>query len=196
MPTAPPGGTRRQDTTEQKLRDAIHTAAGLTAADRWVFDTLLWMADFGTAHLPDRFAPRSLKELAAKSFVSQRQVKYSLDHLQRHGWVERYRHFTDEGIGGRGHPTRYVLKAGISCDCPKGKGGTRCPVPEPKEGNGCTGKGAGVDPVSAGQAPDSAGKARGRGSKGWDGKPEYKGGPVSWEPEVENLDDFLNGSDR
>ena len=116
----------RQDTNEQKLRDAIHTATGLTVlADRWVFDTLLWTADFGTAFLPDRFQPRSLLQLAEKSFVSARQLKYSLDHLQRHGWLERHRVFSDTGIGGRGKPTRYVL-----CPRPVLRLQTGQPVPQ------------------------------------------------------------------
>jgi hypothetical protein len=70
---------------------AIVAASGLTTADRWVFTVLLTMADFGTAHLPERFQPRSIAELAKKCNVSARQVNYSVGHLQRHGWLERHR---------------------------------------------------------------------------------------------------------
>ena len=171
----------RQDTNEQRLRDAIHTATGLTLADRWVFDTLLWMADYGTAFLPDRFQPRSLAQLAGKSFVSARQVKYSLSHLQRHGWLERHRVISETGIGGRGNRTRYVLCAGRSCDC---KGGTQCTVPAGKQGSQCTGNRAESPHVAAGQAPDAAGRAVAgevREGKPWrDEQGDYTGGPVTW----------------
>ena len=44
-------------------------------------------------------------------------LKRTLSHLQRHGWIQRHRHITDNGIGGRGHPTRYQLEVGTDCNC-------------------------------------------------------------------------------
>jgi hypothetical protein len=165
---------KRQGTHEQELRTGIVAASGLTIADRWIFTVLTTMADWGTAKLPDRFAPRSLAELAAKCNVSERQVKYSLGHLQRHGWVERYRNITEKGIGGRGHPTRYVLLMGRDCDCKTGQSvhssgeiaGTECP-----------GKGAEAVAVDAGQPGESAGVAV-MGEEGW---AAFARRPSSWD---------------
>jgi hypothetical protein len=172
----------RRDSQEYKLRIAIDKAAGITLADYRVFNHLLNVADFATARLPDPFQPRSLTALADDCHVSMSQVKYSVGHLQRHGWLERHRNITDKGIGGRKHPTRYVLKLGRDCDCKTGqpvagsrkKGGSECPINRPQE-----------VAISAGQVPVPAGRAVAGGKGGekpWrDAEGNYLGGPVSWD---------------
>jgi hypothetical protein len=166
-----PQETRRQQ-REQKLRDAIHTAAGFTLADRWLFTTFLWIADFGTANLPPRFQPRSAADLAKRSHMSARQVKYSLSHLEQHGWIVRTRFTETAGApGGRSHPTHYTLLQGADCDC---KQGSQCTVPAPRMSpesvqalhsssgeacSECTGNCAEGACVCAGQDADSAGRA-------------------------------------
>jgi hypothetical protein len=109
---------KRHDTREQELWAAV-LAAEMTPSDFRVYVTLLKIADFGTAEIPDRFQPRSLIKLAQMCHISLAGVKRSVSHLQRHGWLERHRNLTSAGIGGRGHPTRYRLLAGRDCDCPK-----------------------------------------------------------------------------
>jgi DNA-binding MarR family transcriptional regulator len=174
----------RRESREYKLRMAIDKAAGITLADFRVFNHLLNVADFSTSFLPDRFQPRSLKTLAADCHVSVSQVKYSVGHLQRHGWLLRHRNLTDQGIGGRGHPTRYVLEIGHDCDCKSGqpvagsrkKGATECPAKGPQEAT----VSAGHPPVSAGRAV-AGGKREGRRKPWIDEHGDYTGGPVAWE---------------
>jgi predicted transcriptional regulator len=165
--------TPRQQTREQELWDAI-LGAELTPADFRVYVTLLKLADFGTAEIPDRFQPRSLIKLAERCHVSLATVKRSVGHLQRHGWLERHRNITESGIGGRGHPTRYKLLLGQDCTC---KGAQIEPVPSKKQAqfeprNRLTGA-----DVSAGRRPVVAERA----VRGEEVMGEYLGGPVSWE---------------
>lgn len=158
----------RQQTREQELWDAI-LGAEVTPSDFRVYVTLLKLADFGTAEIPDRFQPRSLVKLAERCHISLAGTKRSVSHLQRHGWLERHRNLTATGIGGRGHPTRYKLLIGRDCDCQKRAHGE--PVPVEKE--------AQAEPinrltsltVSAGQEPRGDERAVRRG-EGWGGWPE------------------------
>lgn len=104
-------------TREMELKAAI-LAAKLTSSDFRVYMTLLSIAEFKTAEIPDKFQPRSLVKLAEKCRVSYRTLCYSLSHLQMHGWLERDRDISENGtIGGRGHATRYGLLLGQDCDC-------------------------------------------------------------------------------
>ena len=102
----------------QELFDAI-IGAEVTPSDFRVFVTLLKTADYGPADIPLRFQPRSVVKLAGRCHISVAGVKRSLDHLERHGWIKRRRHFAERGIGGRGHPTTYELLRGQDCDCKK-----------------------------------------------------------------------------
>lgn len=170
---------------------AIVAATGLTLADRWVFTVLLTTADWGTAFLPDRFQPGSLIKLAEKCQVSKATVKRSVGHLQRHGWLERHRNLTDNGIGGRGHPTRYVLNLGRSCDCSKGAHSE--PVSEQKGAHDEPGKGLRGTRVSAGQVPVSTGRAVAGGSREGKAETEYRGGPVSWDQD--DVDEWMSQQD-
>jgi|ERR1022692_652848 hypothetical protein len=76
-------------------------------------------AQWVTAQIQERWRPRSLAELAAQCDMSKSTLALSLNHVQRHGWVLRHRHLTDEGVGGRGNVTTYQLEVGADCDCPK-----------------------------------------------------------------------------
>jgi len=157
--------TPRQLTREQELWDAI-LGAEVTPSDFRVYVTLLKMADFGTAEIPDRFQPRSLVKLAERCHISLAGVKRSVGHLQRHGWLERHRNLTPSGIGGRGHPTRYKLLAGRDCDCQKQAHSEPVPVEkeaQPEPINRLT-----TPVVSAGQEPRGDERAVRRGKGGWD----------------------------
>ena len=140
--------TPRQQTREQELWDAI-LGAEVTPSDFRVFVTLLRLADYGTAEIPDRFQPRSLVKLAERCHISLAGVKRSVGHLQRHGWLERHRNLTASGIGGRGHPTRYKLMIGRDCDCKKAAQPE--PVPDEKQAQAEPINRLTAVPVSAGQ---------------------------------------------
>jgi hypothetical protein len=169
----------KQLTREQELRAAI-SKAFLPPRDYRIFMALFDRAEWGTAAIRDRFQPRSLKELAEWSRMSLANVKRGVGHLGRHGWIERHRHVSENGIGGRGHPTRYVLSNGQDCDCKPAQS-------EPVSSR----KAAQIEPrnrlrtcdVSAGQPPVPAKSVRDEGRVG-EGSPkaEYQGGPVPWVP--------------
>jgi hypothetical protein len=155
----------RELTREEELWAAI-MKADITPSDFRVYVTLLKKANFGTAEIPPAFQPRSLERLAAWSFVSLASVKRSVGHLQRHGWLERDRHITAAGIGGRGHPTHYRLLTGRGCDCQKA---AQCePVRRKKVAQPDTVKGPITPPVTAGQTPvsDERDAARGKVERG------------------------------
>lgn len=159
-------------------------AANVTPSDFRLYMTLLSMADSDspTAEIPARFQPRSIIRLAEKCHLSEAAAKRSLNHLQRHGWIERVRQFVGNGIGGRGNRTMYVLCLGHDCDC---KAAQREPVSAPDKGAQpepvTRKKGAQADSinrltaprVSAGQAPRCAegGREGGEIEGGW---PEVK----------------------
>ena len=153
-------------TREQELKAAIDKA-DVTPSDFRIFVTLLWLSDFGTAEIPDRFQPRSLVKLAEHCHISLAGTKRSISHLQRHGWIERHRNVTEAGIGGRGHGTRYKLLVGHDCDCKQAHA-------EPLSAR----KQAQAEPInrlttlcsSAGQRALPAERAV-RGEKGWGGWP-------------------------
>lgn len=155
----------RQLTREEEVWAAI-MKADITPSDFRVYVTLLRKANFVTAEIPDHFQPRSLERLAALCFISLAGVKRSVGHLQRHGWLERDRHITDCGIGGRGHRTRYKLLIGRDCDCPKAAQGE--PVSRKKAAQPDTVKGLITPSVAAGQRPvsDERDAARGKVQKG------------------------------
>lgn len=106
----------KPQTRETELKAAI-IDADLPPRDLKVFMVLMKRATWVTATIPDKFQPRSLDELARWCHMSRANVARSLSHLQQHGWVERRRYVTENGIGGRGHPTRYQLALGRDCDC-------------------------------------------------------------------------------
>jgi hypothetical protein len=142
-------------TRESELKAAI-IDADLPPRDLKVFMVLMKRATWVTAKIRDEFQPRSLEELARWAHMSTANVKRSLSHLQRHGWVERYRHVTDKGIGGRGHPTHYQLGRGHDCDCRARKGAQPEPVLAEKGAQDCTIKGLKAKDVSTGQSQVSA----------------------------------------
>jgi hypothetical protein len=168
-------------TREQELWDAI-LAADITPSDFRVYVTLLKIADFGTAAGPERFQPRSLVKLAQRCHISLAGVKRSVGHLQRHGWLERYRNITDAGIGGRGHPTQYKLLIGRDCDCKQAHGE---PVKQGKQAQADTGNrltGARVSARRGGfPAEGDVRGGKGEGRPWRDARGDYTGGPVSWE---------------
>ena len=123
-----PAKPERVRDREHELEDAI-CAADLPARDYRIYRTLLRRVDWKVAVIPDRFQPRSLKELAAWARTSKANLALGLNHLERHGWIERYRNISDRGIGGRGRGTRYGLQVGRDCDCAKGSD------PEPDKGS-------------------------------------------------------------
>jgi predicted transcriptional regulator len=152
---------RQPATREEELKAAIE-AAGLPARDYRVYYALLKRAEWKTAVIRDQFQPRSLADLARLAHMSEANVKRSLNHLQRHGWLLRHRHFSDRGIGGRGHATSYQLENGKDCDCPKGAqaepvSADKGAHDEPRKGlsNGCNAAGQG--PVSAKSVSDVVG---------------------------------------
>lgn len=174
----------RQVTRETELKAAV-LDADIPTRDLKLYMVLMKRAQWNTAKILDQFQPRSLEELAAWARMSKANVARSLNHLQRHGWVQRYRHLTDRGIGGRGHPTHYQLDRGRDCDCkakakqaastllpgqdsPKGepdpaKGSQDEPVYGGKASQKCAIKGLKSDQISAGQALVSAKSVRDEG---------------------------------
>jgi DNA-binding MarR family transcriptional regulator len=156
---------RQPATREQELRDAIEKA-DLPARDYRVYRALSARAEWKSVVIRDKFQPRSLAELAAWSRMSRANVARALNHLQRHGWLQRHRHFSDKGIGGRGHATRYQLEHGKDCDClpAVSRAAPKESQPEPlsadKESQAELGKGLRTCHVTAGQAPGSAKSVR------------------------------------
>jgi predicted transcriptional regulator len=146
-------------TRESELKAAI-IKANLPPRDFKVYMVLMDRAQWGTAKIADKFQPRSLQELARRGNMSEANVKRSLNHLQRHGWVKRYRHLTGKGIGGRGHPTRYQLEHGRDCDCRNEKGAQHELVSGEKGAQDCTIKGLKSEDIAAGQARVSAKSVR------------------------------------
>lgn len=110
------GSAGKFETRENKLRRRIEES-GLPAREFRIFSVLLRKEDWTAGKILDRFQPRSLEALARECHVSKATLCRGLSHLQRHGWVERFRHVSEKGIGGRGHFTRYVLLDGKDCDC-------------------------------------------------------------------------------
>lgn len=111
---------RSQPTQEQLLARAIDKAR-MPAYDYRVFRALFRRAAWGSAIIPAKFQPRSLKVIARDAQCSEATVKRALRHLERHGWVVRAR----DAFKGRGHSTTYGLTVGEDCDCFSGR-------PEPK----------------------------------------------------------------
>jgi hypothetical protein len=85
-------------------------ASNLAASDKAVYRLLLDKADYRTAELPARFAPRQAV-IARETSLSLRQVKYATGHLRRHGWL------TAKGKTAPGRTLEYSLAAGLPCDC-------------------------------------------------------------------------------
>jgi hypothetical protein len=85
--------------------------SGLSACDRGTFRCLLGDSNYATAELAARFTPTQ-KEIARDIGFTVRQVRRSLRHLERHGWLTVY-----GTAGGRGNTRRYVLALGSACDC-------------------------------------------------------------------------------
>lgn len=152
----------RQDSREWQLRCAIHRAKGLTTSDRWVYDTLLWMSNWSTSYLPPEFQPKGVAALATITMsVSERQVNYSLSHLELHGWVVR-----DRKPLGRGHTTRYAVELGKDCDC---KSVQPLQTSEAEVCSDCTEKCAEPPPEPAGQTTLSSDREAVTGGEGWEG---------------------------
>ena len=158
--------TSRKDSREWQLRCAIHRAKGLSTADRWLYDTLLWMSNWSTSILPTEFQPKSVAALAAATeSVSVRQANYSLNHLELHGWVKRERKSL-----GRGRNTFYTVELGTDCEC---KVRRDCTHKRDEACNDCTEKCA--EPVGepAGQPAVPADREAVTGEVRW-------GGPGGW----------------
>jgi hypothetical protein len=92
-----------------ELDDAID-ASNMPASDRAVYKARLKRADYGTGDLPRQFTDKQAT-VARKTGVSLRQVQYAERHLERHGW------FQISGTTGPGKTRRYLLTAGLNCDC-------------------------------------------------------------------------------
>jgi hypothetical protein len=93
-----------------QLADAIGES-NLPASDKAVFRFLLDKADYRTAELPAKFTPTQ-RAIGRKTSHSLRQVRYSLTHLGRHGWVAA------GAAEGDGRRHTYTLSCGCACDCP------------------------------------------------------------------------------
>jgi hypothetical protein len=93
-----------------QLQKAVK-ASNLPAADKAVFLARLDHATFGTADMPAEWT-RPQKKVARETSLSLRQVKYSEQHLARHGWLS-----TKRAAEGDRRKLRYVLAAGTECDC-------------------------------------------------------------------------------
>lgn len=128
--------------------------------DLKVFMVLMKKATWVTAKIKDEYQPRSLEELARWAHMSEANLKRSLNHLQRHGWIQRYRYLGSKGIGGRGHPTHYQLDHGRDCDCKAHKGAQDEPVSRAKGAQKCPIKGLKSEDITAGQTPVSAKSVR------------------------------------
>lgn len=92
-----------------ELADAILNG-NHPASDKALYRFMLDKADYKTAVLPERFTPTQ-RVMARKTSLSLRQVKYSLQHLALHGWLEIREAEND------GRRRTYVLKLGASCAC-------------------------------------------------------------------------------
>jgi hypothetical protein len=92
-----------------QLADAMQDS-NLPASDKSVFRYLLDRADYKTAELPAKFTPTQ-RVIARKTSVSYSQVRYSLGHLERHGWL------VIAGKPGPGHPRHYEFQVGADCHC-------------------------------------------------------------------------------
>jgi hypothetical protein len=146
-------------TREAELKAAI-VDADMPTRDLKVFMVLMKKATWVTANIKDEYQPRSLEELARWAHMSEANLKRSLNHLQRHGWIQRYRYVGSNGIGGRGHPTHYQLGHGRDCDCKAHKGAQDEPVSPAKGAQKCPIKGLKSEDISAGQPPVSAKSVR------------------------------------
>lgn len=93
-----------------QLANAIQNS-NLPASDKSVFRLLLDKADYVTADLPAMYTPTQ-QRIGRLTSHSLRQVKYALEHLERHGWVATGRSLEDK------RRTAYTLNAGRACDCP------------------------------------------------------------------------------
>lgn len=140
--------------------------SGLPASDRAVFGNLHGCSDYRTGELESKFTP-TLAKMADETGLSERQVRYSLRHLELHGWLKV------SGATGRGHKPEYRLMLGGACDCTgrrHGKGATgraeRGQPDTPKGGSQCPPKGATEGGNVAGQAEDSAVSQRRGGVEG------------------------------
>jgi hypothetical protein len=155
----------RQLTREQQLGDAIELAQ-IPARDYRIYRALLKRARWKSAEILDQYQPRSLEELAALSKMSRSNVALGLNHLQRHGWLLRFRYIDGKGIGGRGHGTKYQPDLGRDCDCPKPSKGDRSKaskprtVPEPKPSKNRALNRPEVADITAGQTPVPAKSVR------------------------------------
>jgi hypothetical protein len=92
-----------------QLADAMQDS-NLPASDKSVFRYLLDRADYKTAELPAKFTPTQ-RLIARKTSVSYSQVRYSLHHLQRHGWL------IISGKSGPARPRHYEFRVGAGCHC-------------------------------------------------------------------------------
>jgi hypothetical protein len=63
--------------------------ARLPASAVVLYDTLVDRTDWATGHLPDKYQPRSLVELARWAGQAKSVAAGSLDVLERYGWVRR-----------------------------------------------------------------------------------------------------------
>lgn len=93
-----------------QLVGAVTGPCRLPPSDRQVFRYLLDKADYRTADLPARWTPTE-KEIVGATGLSLRQVKYSIRHLERHGWL------TAKGATGPGRTLEYRLDTGEPCTC-------------------------------------------------------------------------------
>jgi hypothetical protein len=110
-----------------QLADAIGDS-NLPASDKAIFRYLLDKADWRTAELAERWTPTE-REIRRKTSHSLRQVKYSIEHLARHGWIT-----ADRGEADKRRRT-YTLTYGWACDCPgRRHAPPRKVQPEPEKG--------------------------------------------------------------
>ena len=91
----------------------------MAAADRYLYDRLLWLTDYDSAIIPSRFQPKNQRDLAARSGLDRSTIAWATTHLVRHGWVtltcgrdgcERTGPHT-----GPGHRLHYALHHGQDC---------------------------------------------------------------------------------
>ena len=87
------------------LSDAIEKAR-MPPRDYRVYRALFRRATWGSAVIAAQWQPRSVRDIARDTGLSDATVKRSLAHLERHGWIVRAR---DE-LRGRGHRTTYGLQ--------------------------------------------------------------------------------------
>jgi hypothetical protein len=84
--------------------------------DKEVWRHLFRRADWATGIIPDRWQPKSLRDLARVTHMNVTTVCRSLAHLDSHEWVDRQRE-----PPGRGHSTSYQVLPGVDCDCTDGR---------------------------------------------------------------------------